>query len=246
VNEYELIQGDCLEVMKEFPSQSIDFIFCDLPYGTTQNHWDVIIPFDQLWNQYNRLIKPDGAIVLTGSQPFTSLIVASNIKKFKTEWIWEKAIASGSLNAKRLPMKKHESVLVFAGPSGKTRYFPIMGEGKPYTTTATTFKTSNYGIQVRPPLVNDGTRYPTSIIEIANPRIAGGHPTQKPVALAEYFIKTYSKEGEIVMDNCMGSGSTGIAAIKNNRHFVGIERDTEIFQKAKENIEPELIEAVVF
>lgn len=232
-----LLQGDCLEIMPSLPDDSVDCILSDLPYGTTVNSWDSVLPLDELWLEYNRLIKPNGAIILTSIQPFTTTLIASNIKNFKYEWIWKKTISSNSLNAKKMPLRQHESVLVFSGPSSKVRYFPIMTEGKPYTTQPQHFKSSNYGKQKRPSLNNPGIRYPTSVIEIPNPRIKNGHPTQKPIELMKYFIATYTLERETILDNCMGSGSTGVASYLMGRKFIGIEINEYYFNLAAERIQ---------
>lgn len=235
----DLRHGDCLQLLPTIPDDSVDAIICDLPYGSTANSWDSIIPLEPLWEQYNRIIRPDCAIVLTCSQPFTSMLVSSNPRRFKYEWIWEKTVSSGSLNAKKMPLKRHENILVFAGLTGKVRYFPQMAVGTPYQTKPETFNQSNYGHQQRPTLVNKGTRYPTSIIEVSNPRIKGGYPTQKPVELMRYLITTYTEEGDTVLDNSMGSGTTGVACVQTNRHFVGIDSNEDAFIRATTRIEKE-------
>lgn len=232
-----LYEGDCLAIMSDIPDKSIDAIICDLPYGTTNNKWDVIIPLEPLWEAYNRIIKDTGTIVLTSSQPFTSVLVMSNVKNFKYEWIWRKTISSGSMNAKIMPLKNHESVLVFSGNSKKVTYYPLMTVGTPYKTKAQVFDASNYGEQARPEVVNDGTRYPTSVVDVPNPRIKGGHPTQKPVELMRYLIETYTLPHETVLDNCMGSGATGVACIQTDRQFIGIELNDDYYKLAKTRIE---------
>lgn len=231
-----LYNGDCLEVMEDIPNKSIDAIICDLPYGTTNNKWDVIIPLVPLWEAYNRIITDSGTIVLTSSQPFTSILVMSNTKNFKYEWIWRKSIASGSMNAKIMPLKNHESVLIFSGNSKKVTYYPQMEIGTPYKTKAQVFTASNYGEQFRPEVVNHGTRYPTSVFDVPNPRIKGGHPTQKPAELMRYLIETYTLPHQTVLDNCMGSGATGVACVQTNRQFVGIELDEDYYTLAKAKI----------
>lgn len=231
-----LYHADCLDQMKRIPDASIDMVFCDLPYGTTQNSWDTVIPLDKLWQEYNRTVKENGAIVLTSSQPFTSVLVASNIKQFKFEWIWKKTIGSGQMNIKRQPLKIHESVLVFY------RKPPTYNEqktlGKPYAITRkeSSLKQTSYGKQKTHDKINDGFRHAQSIIEISNPRIKGGHPTEKPVSLCEYFIKVYSNEGDVVLDNCMGGGSTGEACINLNRSFIGIEKELSYYEMAKKKL----------
>lgn len=227
--KYDYIErGDCLELMKDIPDKSIDMILCDLPYGTTKNKWDSVIPFEHLWEQYNRIIKDNGAIVLFSQMPFTVDLVASNYKDFRYEWIWEKLSASGHLNANRMPMKKHENILVFY--KKLPTYNPQFTEGKPYVATYSTHS-SNYGKQKdNITTINDGKRYPVDIIKFNNDRCL--HPTQKPVALLEYLIKTYTNEGEIVLDNCMGSGSTCVACVNTNRHYIGFELDPQYYDIA--------------
>ena len=241
----KLIKGDCLEVMKSIPDKSIDMILCDLPYGTTACIWDIIIPFKPLWEQYNRIIKDNSAIVLFGSQPFTSALIMSNLKMFKYEWIWEKDAGSNFTTVKYQPMKEHENILVFG--KGKTRYFPIMQErigsrkGKETTTIDSGRKDSVYGTQEGRGILKVGKlRYPRSIQRFNRER--GLHPTQKPVKLLEYLIKTYTNEGELVLDNCMGSGSTGVACLKTNRKFIGIEQDDKYFEIAYNRINGHIYE----
>ena len=232
--EYDYIEcGDCLELMKDIPDGSIDMILCDLKYGTKKNKWDSVIQFELLWEQYNRIIKDNGAIVLFSQMPFTVDLVASNYKDFRYEWIWEKLSASGHLNANRMPMKKHENILVFY--KKLPTYNPQFTEGKPYVATYSTHS-SNYGKQKdNITTINDGKRYPVDIIKFNNDR--GLHPTQKPVELLEYLIKTYTNEGDTVLDNCMGSGSTGVACVNTGRNFIGIELDGGYFEIAKSRIE---------
>ena len=224
--------------MSKFESQSIDMIFCDLPYGTTQCKWDSIIPLDKLWEQYSRIIKDNGAIVLTAAQPFTSILIASNLKHFKYTWVWEKSKATGYLNAKKQPMRAHEDVCVFY--KKQPTYNPQMTDGCPYNKGKAHRPTDIYGSQVSVLVKNDdGKRLPRTVQYFKTAESEGKvvHPTQKPVSLCEYFIKTYSNEGDIILDNCMGSGSTGVACINLNRNFIGIEMDEEYFKKAKERIE---------
>ena len=237
----QLYQGDCLEVMKNIPDNSIDMILCDLPYGTTACKWDIIIPFNLLWKQYNRIIKDNGAIVLFAKQPFTSQLVNSNLKYFRYELIWQKDKGTDFGNANRKPLNSHENILVFY--KKQPTYNKQLFAGKPYTKknyknnddSDLNFKSDNSGIWV-----NNGFRTPTSVIKYARDNIHKGsnlHPTQKPVALLEYLIKTYTNEGEIVLDNCMGSGSTGMACINTNRNFIGIELDEGYFNIARERVE---------
>lgn len=265
----KLLQGDCLELMKDIPDNSIDMILADLPYGTTTCKWDIIIPFEPLWEQYHRVIKDDGAIVLFGSQPFTSKLIVSNIENFKYEWIWEKQKASNFMGAKYQPLKYHENILVFS--KNTHNFYPqkyrvleleeIMDmdkkelkelfESRKYDRFGAVDKRKN----VRNPKTNkemlgnkiqrvrkvdDGYRYPKSVIKI-NKKVNGNvHPTQKPVKLLEYLIKTYTNEGEVVLDNTMGSGSTGVACLNTNRNFIGIELDENYFNIAKKRIEETL------
>ena len=229
----DLRQGDCLEVMKDIPDKSIDMILCDLPYGTTRNKWDSIIPLNDLWIQYERIIKDNGAIVLFSQMPFTAELVHSNLNLFKYEWIWEKDNGTGFLNAKKMPLKKHENILVFY--KKLPTYNPQMRTGfKPYKCKQGRHST-NYGLYEQGHITeSNGERYPIDIIEFK--KDSGLHPTQKPVALLEYLIKTYTNEGDTVLDNCMGSGSTGIASKELNRNFIGIEIDEKYYKIACERI----------
>jgi len=233
----QIICGDCLEVMKEIPNKSIDMILCDLPYGTTACKWDTIIPFEPLWKQYKRIIKDKGVIVLTASQPFTSLLITSNLKMFKYEWIWEKEQGVNFLLSKKVPLKVHENILVFGG----NIYFPQMEKGKPYLSgKGNSGDVTKNVIKIQ--TKNEGTRYPRSVIKIN--REVGLHPTQKPVALFEYLIKTYTNEGDLVLDNCIGSGTTAVACLQTNRHFIGIELSPEYCEIARNRIskiQPQLV-----
>ena len=230
---------DCLEGMKLIPDKSIDMILCDLPYGTTACKWDTVIPFEPLWEQYERVIKDNGAIVLTASQPFTSALVMSNIKWFKYEWIWEKDAGSNFATVKYRPMKEHEEILVFG--KGKINYHPVMQErignrkGKETTTVDGGRKNSVYGTQMGiGKLTVSELRSPRSIQRFSRER--GLHPTQKPVALFEYLVKTYTNEGETVLDNCIGSGTTAVACINTNRKYIGFELSEEYCKIAEERI----------
>lgn len=236
---YKLLQGDCLQLMQNIEDKSVDLILCDLPYGTTQNRWDIVIPFDALWVQYKRIVKDNGAIVLFGSQPFTSMLVCSNLKMFKYEWIYEKTQPSGHLNAKRMPMKYHENILVFY--KKQPTYNPIKTQGhkRKQSKGQIVEETGNgcYGVQTGANY--DSTeRYPKSIQVFSNGLMKQRslHPTQKPVELLEYLIKTYTNENDLVLDNCMGSGSTGVAALNTNRNFIGIELDEQYFEIARRRI----------
>ena len=226
-------QGDCLELMKEIPDKSIDMILCDLPYGTTKNKWDSVIPLNKLWKQYERMIKDNGAIVLFSQMPFSAELVHSNLKLFKYEWIWQKDNGTGFLNAKKMPLKVHENILVFY--KKLPLYNPQMRTGfKPYKCKQGRHST-NYGAYEQGHITeSNGERYPIDIIKFK--KDSGLHPTQKPVELLEYLIKTYANEGETVLDNCMGSGSTGVACINTNRNFIGYELDEKYFEIAEKRI----------
>lgn len=230
----KLINDDCLNAMKDIPDSSIDMILCDLPYGTTACKWDNIIPFDQLWEQYNKIIKDNGAICLFGNEPFSSKLRMSNLKYYKYDWVWEKPKGSGFLLAKKKPLKNYEIISVFY--KKPPLYNPQFREGKPYKTKqgyiGEYFYTKN---PKQTETKNNGTRYPVSILKFN--MSTGLHPTQKPVELLEYLIKTYTNENELVLDNCMGSGSTGVACVKTNRNFLGIEINKNFYDIAKERIE---------
>jgi DNA modification methylase len=238
-----LIHGECLAEMAKLPAGSIDMVLCDLPYGTTACKWDTVIPFDPLWTQYKRLMKPNGAVVLTACQPFTSALVMSNAAMFRYELIWEKPKPIGFLYAARRPLACHENVLVFA--DGWTTYNPQKTPGEPFDRgrcRATTVEVLKNGSavkeHVRKPNVS-GDRHPRSVRTFANAEFdpdSGLHPTQKPVALTEYLIKTYTNPGDTVLDNCMGSGTTGVACKNLGRGFIGIERDPAYFQIAQGRI----------
>ena len=238
MSKLQLIQGDCLELMKDIPDKSIDMILCDLPFGTTACKWDTIIPFEPLWEQYERVIKDNGAIVLFGSQPFTSELIHSNLKMFKYCWVWDKVRGVGHLNAKKRPMMATEDVCIFYRKP--CTYNPQMRERK------VPKKSKNHATQEVYGKTRDNfegevldKKYPINLITFSKSAQKDFtlHPTQKPVALLEYLIKTYTNEGEVVLDNCMGSGSTGVACKNLNRNFIGIELDETYFNIAKERIE---------
>lgn len=321
----QLIHGDCLEKMKDIPDKSIDMILCDLPYGITACKWDAVIPLDKLWKEYRRIISPKGSIILTASQPFTTILTASNLSWFCYSLIWQKEAGSNFLSAKYMPLKVHEDILVFSSPNdlganeelrqyfydekvkggftnkqvnemlgyattgsgmaghyfkkdkeqfvipnqkdyeklqatgyfekpyeeveelysgglNKKTYNPQMREGKKYTTKqgrgSEVYGNKDNAVTT----VNNGTRYPITVLEFARDKDKY-HPTQKPVALLEYLIKTYTLEGETVLDNCMGSGSTGVACVNTGRNFIGIEKDDTYFEIAKKRIEDHLTTA---
>ena len=230
-----LIQGDCLERMKEIPDGSVDMVLTDPPYGTTACKWDSVIPFDPMWEQLKRVTKKNGAIVLFAQTPFDKVLGASNISDLRYEWVWQKEAGSGHLNAKKAPMKNHENVLVFY--SSRPTYNPQMRMGfKPYTQAQGKTKSQNYGKQTGAITVSNGDRYPLTVIQFARDK-GKVHPTQKPVALMEYLIKTYTNEGETVLDFTMGSGTTGVAAKNLGRGFIGIEMNETYFKIAKDRID---------
>lgn len=229
-----LMLGDCLERMKEIPDGSVDLILADPPYGTTACKWDSVIPFDLMWNELKRIIKPNGAIVLFGSEPFSSMLRVSNLKMFKYDWIWEKEQGANFMLCKYQPYKVHETISVFS--QARHDYFPQMMEGKPYLSGKGTSGDIT-GNVTKTQTKNTGTRYPRSIQKVNTEKSKGSfHPTQKPVDLMEYLIKTYTQEGETVLDFCMGSGSTGVAAKNLNRKFIGIEKDEKYFEIAKQRL----------
>ena len=290
----EILLGDCLQLMKDIPDDSIDMVLCDLPYGTTQCKWDTVIPLDILWIEYNRVCKKNAAVVLTAAQPFTSNLVMSNPKYFKYNWIWEKSKATGYLNAKKMPMRAHEDVCVFYRKP--PTYNPQMVQGEPYNKGTAHRPTSVYGAQglkaktkkrkelkkilskenslelirqemdkmglewtiidkiktmeekiinaVKPlktTVKNDsGLRYPRTVQYFKTAESEGKksiiHPTQKPLALFEYLIKTYTNEGDLVLDNCIGGGTTAVACINTNRRYIGMELDEEYHKKSLERI----------
>lgn len=234
----QLFHGDCIDVMKTFPDASIDLIFADLPYGTTYAGWDSVIPSAALWEAYGRLIKPKGAILLTASQPFTSALVMGKPEWFRCEWIWDKVNGANFANANRQPLKTHESVLVF-GPTG-TNYYPIKVPGKPNHVQGKNAKANVSETRLINERVADdksGLKFPKSIQTFAkHSSQCGLHPTQKPVDMLEYFIKSYSLEGDTVLDNTMGSGSTGAACLATGREFIGIEKEKKYFDIASERL----------
>lgn len=236
--------GDCLEVMKQIPDKFVDAIICDLPYGTTACKWDSVIPFEPLWEQYKRIIKDNGAIVLFGSQPFTSALIMSNSKMFKYELIWEKSMPSGMATSSFMPMKYHENIVIFYDK--KPTYNKIMserseaGKVRAKTPISGAYKSSHVNLNQQITKQYDAEKVnPKSILKFSSVPNAKGyklHPTQKPVALMEYLVNTYTNKGDTVLDNCMGSGTTGVACNNLNRKFIGIEQDPTYFEIAKERI----------
>ena len=233
----DLRHGDCLDIMKTMPNDSIDAIIADPPYGTTACKWDAIISFEPMWEQLKRVVKNNGVIVLFGSQPFTSALVMSNPKMFKYQWIWEKSKASGYLNSKKRPMVSHEDIAIFC--KSTPIYYPQMTKGDPYNKGTALRNTNVYGNQKITTVRNDeGLRYPRSVQYFKTAESEGKvyHPTQKPLILMEYLVKTYTQENNTVLDFTMGSGTTGVACKKLNRNFIGIELDQKYFNIAQERI----------
>ena len=234
----QLFQGDCLELMKQIPDKSVDCIISDLPFGSTSCSWDVVIPFEPLWEQYDRIVKPKGNVILFGAGLFAYKLALSNEKKFRYELIWKKSKCGSPFTAKYMPMKKHENILVFG--ESASYYEPQMEEGTPYHRNWTPNKVNNmkYGIS-GVSTDNNGTRYPTTILDFPQKwrRQDQLHPTQKPVELMEWLVKSYCPEGGVVLDNCMGSGSTGVACVNTGRKFIGIEKDEKYFNMSRNRIQ---------
>lgn len=229
-----LYKGDCLELMRDIPDGSVDMVLCDLPYGTTQCKWDSVISLPKLWEQYKRIIKNNGAIILFSAEPFTSMLITSNLDMFRYDIIWQKEQGTDFLNANRKPLRAHENICVFY------RRMPTFnkqcGKGKPYKAVNGNKDTSCWGEFKQGMCTDsDGSRNPLTVLKFNRER--GLHPTQKPVPLMEYLIRTYTNEDETVLDNCMGSGSTGVACMNTNRNFIGIELDENYFNIAKQRIE---------
>lgn len=233
----QIFHGDCLHIMPTFPDKSFDMILCDLPYGTTQNKWDSVIPLKDLWNEYKRLIKDNGAIILTAQTPFDKVLGASNLEMLRYEWVWMKSNGTGFLNAKKMPLKVHENILVFYkslptyNPQKTYGHKPV-NRYKKHSSDGSNYGKTEIGI--------DGggqtDRYPVDVLYF--PRdYEHYHPTQKPIELFEYLIKTYSDEGNLILDNCIGSGTTAVAAAMTNRNFVGIEKEKEYVDIAKKRLE---------
>lgn len=237
IDDAVCLWGDCLERMAELPDGSVDLVLADLPYGSTKCEWDQIIPLAPMWAQFRRLLAPSGAVVLTACQPFTSELVTSNRKWFRYELVWDKVGSTGFLDANRRPLRRHESILVF-GPRMPS-YRPQMGTGKPYGVKSRSGVSTIYGKHCRGDAVNDGARFPTSIVTISNANAAQRgkvHPTQKPVELGAYLVRTFTDPGAVVLDPAMGSGSFGVAALETGRRFIGIERDKDYHRIASERI----------
>ena len=238
---------DCLEGMKQIPDGSVDAVICDLPYGTTACAWDSVIPFDKLWEQYRRITKPYAAIVLTAREPFTSALLMSNIKNYKHKWVWNKKLSGCFFHAKHMPLPIEEDVLVF-GFDSHVNYYPIMRKGKLRMKGGAT-ETPRWlnGLNPQEAYLSEDY-YPVNIIEFPNRanKAQNIHPTQKPVDLLRYLVLTYTNEGDTVLDNCMGSGTTAIACIKERRHFIGFELNKEYFDKAVRRIKAEQAQLTLF
>jgi len=235
MTDFNLMQGDCLELMQSIPDGSVDMVLTDPPYGTTACKWDTVIDLDAMWAQLKRIVKPDGAIVMTAAQPFTSALVMSNPKMFKYEWIWRKPKGTGHLNAKKQPMRNHENILVFC--KRKSVYNAQKTQGSPYKCQPKKQQYKGYGKHERTVTDNkDGMRYPLTVQDFTSNLRGSVHPTQKPVALMEYLIRTYTNEGDTVLDFTMGSGTTGVACANLGRSFIGIELDADYFDIAQSRI----------
>lgn len=248
MEDIQLIHGDCLVEMQNIPDKSVDVIICDPPYGTTACKWDVVIPFDKLWEQYNRIIKSNGVICLFGSEPFSSYLRMSNIKHYKYDWIWKKTTSTGFQHAKNMPLKNYEIISIFS--NGSMGHKSLLGDRRMtynpqgiIRVNKISKKTKNKWGNIagkRPShkerFLTEFANYPTMILEFPIDK-GVGHPTAKPVSLIEYLIKTYSDEGELILDNTMGSGSTGVACINTGRKFIGIELDGNYFNIAKQRID---------
>lgn len=233
--------GDCLELMKDIPNKSIDAIICDLPYGTTACKWDSVIPFEPLWEQYKRIIKDNGAIVLFGREPFTSMLVTSNIKDYKHKWVWNKKQTGNFANAKYMPLQIEEDIIVFS--KNKVNYYPIMRKGKMRKrggAKETNNAMGNNGLKKGFENYSD-LYYPTNIYELANPRLNKLHPTEKPLPLIEMLVKTYTNENDWVLDNTCGSNTTGVACYDLNRNYIGIEKEINIYNVAKKRMEKNIL-----
>lgn len=228
--------GDCLELMSAIPDGSVDMVLCDLPYGTTQNKWDAVIPFDPLWREYWRVCKPNAAVVLTGAQPFTSALVMSQVQHFKYDWCWKKPKGTGHLNAKKMPMRDKEDILVFYRQ--QPTYNPQWGQGKAYSAESKGSKrtnnvtTENYGSHTFEGNASDGRRYPKQVIDFPVVERGSMHPTQKPEELWRYLMETYTNPGDLVLDNCAGSGTTSVAAEQTGRRWLCIEREPAYYYGA--------------
>lgn len=234
----KLYNEDCFESMKKIDDKSISLILTDPPYGITQNKWDNIPCLDKLWIDFKRIIKDNGCIVITAAQPFASQLVSSNLEWFKYEIIWEKTIGSGQLNIKRQPLRTHENVLIFYKKQPTYNEQKTLGDAYKINRKVKA-EPSNYGEQKNSSKENDGFRHAKTVLKISNPRIKGGHPTQKPVELMNYFVKTFSNVDDLVFDPFMGSGTTGVSCLELNRNFIGCELDEKYFLNSKQRLKYE-------
>lgn len=234
---FKLLNGECLSQMKTLEDNSVDLVLVDLPYGVTQQKWDAVIPFEELWEQYLRVTTQDAFYVFTATQPFTSALVMSQPHLFKYDWVWKKPKGTGHLNAKKQPMRDKEDILVFA--RGKPIYNPQMVAGEPYKARGGRRNDDTYGQYTSERNDNMGLRYPKQVIEFPIVERNKLHPSQKPVELMQYLVRTYSQPGQTVLDNTMGSGSTGVAALREGRRFIGMEKDPTYFEVAVKRIESE-------
>ena len=230
--QYKLICGDCLVEMNNIPTESIDMVLCDLPYGTTKNSWDKPLPLNQLWEHYNRICKPNACIALFSQPPYIADLIKSNPKNFRYEWIWVKSMATGFLNANKMPLKAHENILIFY--KKLPTYNPQMVKGKPHKRSKLDKGSSNYSNYSNRTTSMSDEYYPTDILEFGTE--IRYHPTQKPVPLLSYLIETYTKVGDTILDNCMGSGSTGVAAYNLKRNFIGIECESSYLKIAENRL----------
>tara|TARA_B100000683_G_scaffold229428_1_gene229890 strand:- start:630 stop:1466 length:837 start_codon:yes stop_codon:yes gene_type:complete len=234
MDNLKLFNSDCMKEMENINKNSINAIITDLPYGVTKNDWDTTLDLDEMWRHFKNILCKDGIIILTSSGKFTGRLMMSNINMFKYDIIWEKTINSGQLNVRYMPLRSHENILIFYNKN--RTYNEQKTKGEPYNIKRSDTTGDGYGGQKGSEKMNDGYRHARSVIKISNPRKKGGHPTQKPVELMEYLIKTYTNEGDTVLDCCMGCGSTGIAAVKNNRKFMGIELEKKYYDIAVKDI----------
>ena len=233
VGHNSFLLGDCLDILPLIPDNSVHAVITDLPYGTTYCKWDSVIPLYKLWEQYKRIIIGNGAFVFTASQPFTTILIQSNMDWFKYEWIWDKENPTNFANAKHQPLKQHENIVVFS--KGKSPYFPIKTPGKPNHKQGVSKKNVSETRLISERVGDDlsGMKYPKSILHFPkHSSQCGLHPTQKPIDLMEYLVRTYTQEGEVVLDNAAGSGSTLVACARANRHYIGIEKDEVYFDTA--------------
>lgn len=244
----KLFNGDCLEIMPTLQPQSVDLIIADLPYGTTECSWDSIIPFEPMWQCINHVARPDTAILLFAQAPFDKVLACSNLKDFRHEWIWEKPNATGFFNAKKMPMKAHENILVFYKSLPTYNPQKTMGHKRASARKVGTQRQSEcYGKDIKITEYDSTERYPRSVIKFSSDKqISNYHPTQKPLALIEYFVRTYSNPSDTVLDFCMGSGTAGIAAQRLGRDFIGIEKEQEYFETAKNRINNDVFNMDLF